>query len=132
MAPQSSFQGSRSSTKSRGRKKTCFCGERPVLRTSSTAENLGRRLWGCVNYHMSLLFSIFCFKIALGVDIGEECDYFAWAEPGGQDPQIQRLKNKASELKQELQKAKRKFALALAVGILGWTMAGLLLYDRLN
>ncbi|RYQ98797.1 hypothetical protein Ahy_B07g086602 [Arachis hypogaea] len=113
MAPQSSFQGSRSSTKSRGRRRTRFCGERPVLRTSSTAENPGRRFWGCVNYQ-----------------IGEECDYFAWAEPEGQDPQ--RLKNKASVLKQELQKAKRKFALALAVGILEWTTAVLLLYDRFN
>ncbi|XP_057734432.1 uncharacterized protein LOC130949830 [Arachis stenosperma] len=111
MASQSSSQGSRSSTKNRGRRRTCFCGERPVLQTSSTAENPGRRLWGC---------------------IGDGCDYFAWAEPEGQDPQIQRLKNKASSLKQELQKAERKFALALAVGILGWTMAGLLLYDRLN
>ncbi|QHO52446.1 uncharacterized protein DS421_2g39400 [Arachis hypogaea] len=39
MDPQSSSQGSRSSTKSHGRRRTCFCGERPVLRTSSTAEN---------------------------------------------------------------------------------------------
>ncbi|RYR38752.1 hypothetical protein Ahy_A09g043935 [Arachis hypogaea] len=108
MAPQSSSQGSRSSSESRGRRKTCFCGERPSLRTSSTVENPGRRFWGCVNYQ-----------------IGEGCGYFAWAEPEG-------LKNKASSLKQELQKAERKLALALAVGILGWTMAGLLLYDRLN
>ncbi|QHO23767.1 uncharacterized protein LOC107627264 [Arachis ipaensis] len=115
MAPQSSFQGSRSSSKSRGRRRTCFCEERPALRTSSTAENPGRRFWGCVNYQ-----------------IGKGCNYFSWAEPEGQDPQIERLKNKASSLKQELQKAERKFALALAIGILGWTMAGLLLYDRLN
>ncbi|RYR62699.1 hypothetical protein Ahy_A04g020421 [Arachis hypogaea] len=105
MATQSSFQGSRSSTKSRGRRRTCFCGERPVLRTSSTAENPGRRFWGCVNFQ---------------------------AEPEGQDPQIQRLKNKANSLKEELQKAERKFALALGVGILGWTLAGLLLCDGLN
>ncbi|RYQ97219.1 hypothetical protein Ahy_B08g093240 [Arachis hypogaea] len=104
MAPQSSSQGSRSSSKSRGRRRTRFCGERPVLRTSSIAENPGRRFWCCVNYQ-----------------IGEGCNYFAWAEPEGQDPQIQRLKNKASSLKQELQKAERKFALALAVEILGWT-----------
>ncbi|QHO56608.1 GRF zinc finger protein [Arachis hypogaea] len=115
MATQSSSQGSRSSTKSRGRRRTCFCGERPVLRTSSTAENSGRRFWGCVNFQ-----------------IGDGCDYFAWAEPEGQDPQIQRLKNKASSLKEELQKAERKFVLAVGVGILGWTMAGLLLCDRLN
>ncbi|RYR52232.1 hypothetical protein Ahy_A06g027152 [Arachis hypogaea] len=115
MASQLSSQGSRSSTKSRGRRRTCFCGERSVLWPSSTAENPGRRLWGCVNYQ-----------------IGDRCDYFAWAESEGQDPQIQRLMNKASSLKQELQKAERKFALALAVEIFGWTMAGLLLYDRLN
>ncbi|RYR53614.1 hypothetical protein Ahy_A06g028803 [Arachis hypogaea] len=115
MSSLSSSQGSRSSTKSRGRRRTCFCGERQVLRTSSTAENPGRRFWGCINYQ-----------------IGDGCDYFGWAESEGQDPQIQILKNKASSLKQELQKVERKFALALAVGILGWTMAGLLLYDRLN
>ncbi|XP_015970457.1 uncharacterized protein LOC107493936 [Arachis duranensis] len=120
MASQSFSQGSRSSTKSRGRRRTCFCGERPVLRTSSTAENPGRRFWGCVNYQFGR------------EQIGDGCNYFAWAEPEGQDPQIQRLKNKASSLKQEQQKAERKFALALAVGILGWTMTGLLLYDRLN
>ncbi|RYR38240.1 hypothetical protein Ahy_A09g043213 [Arachis hypogaea] len=80
MASQSSSQGSCSSTKYREKRRTCFCGERPVLRTSSTVENPGRRFWGCINY----------------------------------------------------QKAERKFALALAVGILGWTMAGLLLYDRHN
>ncbi|RYQ91320.1 hypothetical protein Ahy_B09g097208 [Arachis hypogaea] len=115
MATQSSSQGSRSSTKSRGRRRTCFCGERPVLRTSSTSENPGRRFWGCVNFQ-----------------IGDGCDYFAWAKPEGQDPQIQRLKNKASSLKEELQKAERKFALALGVGIVGWILAGLLLCDRLN
>ncbi|XP_057730304.1 uncharacterized protein LOC130945614 [Arachis stenosperma] len=115
MAPQSSSQDSHSSTKSRGRRRTCFCGERPVLRTSSTAENPERRFWGYINY-----------QIGLG------CDYFAWAELEGRDPQIQRLKNKASSLKQVLHKAERKFALALAVGILRWTTAGLLIYDRLN
>ncbi|RYQ83206.1 hypothetical protein Ahy_B10g101848 [Arachis hypogaea] len=77
MAPQLSYQGSRSSSKSRGRRKTCFYGERPALRTSSTAENPGRRFWGCVNYQ-----------------IREGCDYFAWAEPEEKDPQIERLKNK--------------------------------------
>ncbi|XP_016206063.1 uncharacterized protein LOC107646390 [Arachis ipaensis] len=115
MAPQSSSQGSRSSIKSRGRRRTCICGERPVLQTSSTAENPGRRFWGCINYQ-----------------IGEECNYFVWAEPEEQDPQIQRLKNKASVLKQELQKGEKKFALALTVEIFGWTTAGLLLYDRFN
>nr|XP_025655181.1 uncharacterized protein LOC112750603 isoform X2 [Arachis hypogaea] len=50
MAPQSSSQSSRSRSKTRGRRRTCFCGERPVLRTSSIAENLGRRFWGCINY----------------------------------------------------------------------------------
>ncbi|RYR54358.1 hypothetical protein Ahy_A06g029615 [Arachis hypogaea] len=103
----SSFQSSGSSSKNRGRRRTCFCGERPSLQTSCTAENPGRRFWSCVNYQ-----------------IGEGCDYFSWAEPEGQDPQIERLKNKASSLKQELQKAERKFVLALAVGILGWIMLG--------
>ncbi|XLR23770.1 hypothetical protein S83_051670 [Arachis hypogaea] len=115
MAPQSSSQSSRSRSKTRGRRRTCFCGERPVLRTSSIAENLGRRFWGCINYQ-----------------IGEECDYFAWADAEGQDPQIQRLKKKASVLKENLQKAERKFALALAVGILGWITVGLLLYTQFN
>ncbi|XP_016199578.1 uncharacterized protein LOC107640580 [Arachis ipaensis] len=115
MAPQLSFQGSHNSSKTRGRRRKCFCGERPVLRTSSTMENPERRFWGCVNYQ-----------------IREECDYFASAEAEGQDAQIQRLKKKASVLKKNLQKAEKKFALALAVGILGWIMAGLLLYNRFN
>ncbi|RYQ99148.1 hypothetical protein Ahy_B07g087031 [Arachis hypogaea] len=115
MPPQAFSQGSRSSSMSRGRRRTCFCGEGPVLRTSCLEENPGRRLWGCVNYQ-----------------IGEECHYFASAELKGKDPQIQRLKNKASVLKENLQKAERKFALALAVRILGWITAGLLLYDRFN
>ncbi|RYR09877.1 hypothetical protein Ahy_B05g078305 [Arachis hypogaea] len=129
MAPQSSSQAARLV----GELRTCFCEERPVLRTSSTVENPGRRFWGCVNYRVNLLFAVSCFEIALSAkQIGEECDYFAWAEAEGQDPQIQRLKKKATMLKENLQKTERKFALALAIEILGWITARLLLYDRFN
>ncbi|RYR35525.1 hypothetical protein Ahy_A10g050677 [Arachis hypogaea] len=108
MSPPSSSRGSRSSSKTHGRRTMCFCGKRPVLRTSSTAENPGRRFWGCVNYQNRSEKNV---------------------KAKGHNPQIQRLKKKTSVLKKNLQKAKRKFALALAVGVLGWITADLFLYD---
>ncbi|RYQ92779.1 hypothetical protein Ahy_B09g099020 [Arachis hypogaea] len=80
----SSFASGRNSSQGRRRRTTCYCGERPVLATSSTAENPGRRFWGCVNY-----------------GIGEECGYFVWAELE-QEPQVARLKRRITGLKDKV------------------------------
>ncbi|QHO56145.1 DNA-(apurinic or apyrimidinic site) lyase [Arachis hypogaea] len=42
----------------------CGHGERPILRTSMTKDNPGRRFWDCVYY-----------------EVQDGCDFFRWADP---------------------------------------------------
>ncbi|XP_016185856.1 uncharacterized protein LOC107627536 [Arachis ipaensis] len=88
------------SSQGRRRRTICYCRERPVLATSSTAENSGRRFWGCVNY-----------------GIGEECGYFVWAV-SEQEPQVARLKRKVTTFKGKVTIVERMLTLAVAVALL--------------
>ncbi|MED6221070.1 hypothetical protein PIB30_050914 [Stylosanthes scabra] len=103
MASQSqSSNYSRSNSKTQRRRTTCFCGQRPVLRTSLTGENPGRRFWGCVNYQ-----------------VGEGCEYFTWADVEGEDPlpHVAKLKKKVVEGEDPLaQIAKLKKKVAILKG----------------
>ncbi|XP_015939612.1 uncharacterized protein LOC107465132 [Arachis duranensis] len=94
----------RNSSQGRRRRTTCYCGERPVLVTSSTAENPGRRFWGCVNY-----------------GIGEECGYFVWAE-SEKEQEVPRLKRKITGLKGKVTTLERMLTIAVAVAL--FTLAG--------
>ncbi|RYR13358.1 hypothetical protein Ahy_B04g070396 isoform A [Arachis hypogaea] len=98
-AARSSSASGQNSSQGRRRRTTCYCGERPVLATSSTVENLGRRFWGCVNY-----------------GIGEECGYFVWAE-SEQEPQVARLKRRITGLKGKVKTVERMLRMAVAVGL---------------
>ncbi|RYR71942.1 hypothetical protein Ahy_A02g006152 [Arachis hypogaea] len=98
-AVRSSSASSRNSSQGHRRRTTCYCGERPVLAISSTADNLGRRFWGCVNY-----------------GIGEECGYFVWAE-SEQEAQVVRLKRKITDLKGKVTTVERMLTLAVAVAL---------------
>ncbi|MED6209013.1 hypothetical protein PIB30_050487 [Stylosanthes scabra] len=133
MASQSqSSNYSHSNSKTKRRRTTCFCGVKPVLRTLLTAENLRRRFWGCVNYQ-----------------VGEECKYFIWADFEGEDPpphvanlknkvvegedplpQVAKLKKKVAILKGKLIVVERNLWVALIMGLVGWMVVVLLLYDR--
>ncbi|MED6116906.1 hypothetical protein PIB30_104684 [Stylosanthes scabra] len=116
MASQSqSSTYSRSNNKTHKRMSTCYCGHRPVLRTSSMVENPGRRFWGCVNFQ-----------------VGEGCDYFTCADAEGQEPtpQVAKLKNKVAILKGKLSVAERNLWVAIALGLVGWMVAMFLLFDR--
>ncbi|MED6210716.1 hypothetical protein PIB30_066722 [Stylosanthes scabra] len=140
MASQSqSSNYSRSNNKTQRKRTTCFCGPRPVLRTSLTAENPRQRFWGCVNYQ------IMCISI-----VGEGCEYFIWADAEGEDPlphvaklkkkevegedslaQIAKLlKKKVAILKGKLTVAERNLWVGLVMDLVGWMAAILLLYDR--
>ncbi|RYR37811.1 hypothetical protein Ahy_A09g042705 [Arachis hypogaea] len=46
----------------------CGHGERPVLRTSTTKENLGQKFWGCIYY-----------------EVQDGCDFFRWADPKSEE-----------------------------------------------
>ncbi|XP_016195227.1 uncharacterized protein LOC107636216 [Arachis ipaensis] len=111
-AARSSSASGQNSSQGRRRRTTCYCGERPVLATSSTVENLGRRFWGCVNY-----------------GIGEECGYFVWAE-SEQEPQVARLKRRITGLKGKVKTVERMLRMAVAVGLVGWTCAIILLCEK--
>ncbi|XP_052119065.1 uncharacterized protein LOC127748519 [Arachis duranensis] len=87
----------RNSSQGRRRRTTCYYRERPVLVTSSTAENPERRFWGCVNY-----------------GIGEECGYFVWAE-SEKEQEVARLKRKITCLKGKVTTLERMLTMAVAV-----------------
>ncbi|RYR04374.1 hypothetical protein Ahy_B06g084090 [Arachis hypogaea] len=95
------------------RRTTCYCGERPVLATSLTAENSGRRFWGCVNF-----------------GIGEECGYFVWAEQEEEPPQVSRLRMKVRNLKSKMEKVEFRFIVAVGVALVGWTVALILVCEK--
>ncbi|RYR25633.1 hypothetical protein Ahy_B02g059485 [Arachis hypogaea] len=67
----------------------CGHGERPILQTSTTKDNPGRRFWGCVYY-----------------EVQDGCDFFRWADPeaGGalRDSEIARCRKKITTLKTRL------------------------------
>ncbi|XP_057745889.1 uncharacterized protein LOC130964860 [Arachis stenosperma] len=113
-AARSSSASGRNSSQGRRRRTTCYCGERPVLATSSTVENSGRRFWGCVNY-----------------GIGEECGYFVWTK-SEQDPQVARLKRKITGLKDKVTTVEKMLTMAVAVGLVGWTCAIILLCEKFS
>ncbi|RYR18786.1 hypothetical protein Ahy_B03g063398 [Arachis hypogaea] len=85
----------------------CGHGERPILRTSSTKDNTGRRFWGCVYY-----------------EVQDGCDFFKWAdsEPGGaqQEVEIARNRRKIMKLKTRLKEVETKFWVVAALCITGW------------
>ncbi|RYQ92207.1 hypothetical protein Ahy_B09g098385 [Arachis hypogaea] len=103
-AARSSSASGRNSNQGRRQRTNCYCGERPVLVTSSTAENLGWRFWGCVNYGQ----------------IGEECRYFVWAE-SEQEPQVARLKRKITGLKGKVTTVERMLIMVVVVALVGVT-----------
>ncbi|XP_057758185.1 uncharacterized protein LOC130977414 [Arachis stenosperma] len=113
-AARSSSASGQNSSQGRRRRTTCYYGERPVLVTSSTAENLERRFWGCVNY-----------------GIGEECGYFVWAE-SEQEPQVTRLKRKITGLKGKVTTVERMLRMAVVVTLVGWTCAIILLCEKIS
>ncbi|QHO54239.1 GRF zinc finger protein [Arachis hypogaea] len=110
---QGSKQATRSRNLARRRRTTCYCGERPVLATSSTAENSGRRFWGCVNF-----------------GVGEECGYFVWAEPEEDPSQVSRLRMKVRNLKGKLDMVEFRFMVAVGVALVGWTLALILVFEN--
>ncbi|QHO01069.1 uncharacterized protein DS421_13g411790 [Arachis hypogaea] len=112
-ATQGSKQATQNRNQARRRRTTCYCGERPVLATSSTVENLGRRLWGCVNF-----------------GVGEECGYFVWAEPEEDPSQVSRLRMKVRNLKGKLDMVEFRFMVAVGVTLVGWTLALILVFEK--
>ncbi|QHN93177.1 uncharacterized protein DS421_17g590470 [Arachis hypogaea] len=117
-ATQGSKQATRSRNLARRRRTTCYCGKRPVLATSSTAENPGWKFWGCVNFGMS--FS----------HVGEECGYFVWAEPEEDPSQVSRLRLKVRNLKGKLDMVEFRFMVAVGVALVGWTLALILVFEK--
>ncbi|RYR08603.1 hypothetical protein Ahy_B05g076360 [Arachis hypogaea] len=104
MASQSSRA---SSFRSAAKELLCGHGERPILRTSSTKENSGRRFWGCVYY-----------------EVYDGCDFFRWAdpEPGGiqQEAEIARNRRNITKLKTRLKEVEKKLWVVAALCIAGW------------
>ncbi|XP_057755701.1 uncharacterized protein LOC130974877 [Arachis stenosperma] len=84
----------------------CGHGERPILRTSSTKDNPGRRFWGCVYYKVQ-----------------DGCDFFRWAdpEPGGghQEVEFARNRRKITKLKARLKELETKLWVVAALCIAG-------------
>ncbi|RYQ83642.1 uncharacterized protein LOC107620346 [Arachis ipaensis] len=85
----------------------CGHGERPILRTSSTKDNPGRRFWGCVYY-----------------EVQDGCDFFIWAdpEPGGvqQEVEFARNRRKITKLKARLKELETKLWVVAALCFAGW------------
>ncbi|XP_057719459.1 uncharacterized protein LOC130933869 [Arachis stenosperma] len=85
----------------------CGHGERPILLTSSTKDNPGRRFWGCVYYKVQ-----------------DGCDFFRWAdpEPGGvhQEVEFARNRRKITKLKARLKELETKLWVVAALCIAGW------------
>ncbi|QHN97572.1 GRF zinc finger protein [Arachis hypogaea] len=110
MAAESSIS-SRSKSSSHGRLLLCFHGERPVMRTSGTKENYGRRFWGYVYY-----------------GVHEGCNFFRWAEPETEveNPKITRMKKKVASLKSRTKAAEWKLMVVALLGFVGWARLVLL------
>ncbi|RYQ92125.1 hypothetical protein Ahy_B09g098265 [Arachis hypogaea] len=95
------FQNSRASRfRSAAKELLCGHGERPILRTSPTKDNPGRRFWGCVYY-----------------EVQDGCDFFRWAdlELGGvqEEVEIARNRRKITKLKTRLKEVETKLWLLL-------------------
>ncbi|MED6124452.1 hypothetical protein PIB30_059022 [Stylosanthes scabra] len=110
MASSQASHGSTSSYRSKGRRTTVLCNyeQIPVLRSSKTIGNPGRRFWGCANY-----------------DIGKGCNFFAWAdvELQSHEDEVSIMKLKISTLKPKIAYVKIQLLLAATVGIFGWIIA---------
>ncbi|RYQ97537.1 hypothetical protein Ahy_B08g093607 [Arachis hypogaea] len=104
MAAESSIS-SRSKSSLHGRLLLCSHGERPVLRTSGTKENYGRRFWGFVYYV-----------------VHEGCNFFRWAEPETEvkNPKITRMKKKVASLKSRTKVAEWKLMVIALLEFVGW------------
>ncbi|QHO37085.1 uncharacterized protein DS421_4g108530 [Arachis hypogaea] len=101
-------QGSRSGRiRTPVKEMVCGHGERPILRTSMTKDNPGRRFWGCVYY-----------------EVQDGCDFFRWADPeaGGAlgDSEIARCRKKITTLKTRLKDVEWKLRIVAALGVVGW------------
>ncbi|RYR68010.1 hypothetical protein Ahy_A03g014489 isoform B [Arachis hypogaea] len=81
----------------------CGHGERPILRTSMTKDNPGRRFLGCVQ---------------------DGCDFFRWADPEARgalgDFEIARCRKKITTLKTRLKDVEWKLRIVAALGVVGW------------
>ncbi|XP_057758833.1 uncharacterized protein LOC130979410 [Arachis stenosperma] len=112
-----SSTSSRSKSSSHGRFLICSRGERPVLRTSGTKENPGRRFWGCAYY-----------------EVHEGCNFFRWAEPEREveNPKIARMRRKVASLKSRTRAAKWKLMVVTVLGIFGWVGFLYLLLQNLS
>ncbi|RYR04873.1 hypothetical protein Ahy_B06g084674 [Arachis hypogaea] len=104
MASQSSRSGR---IQSPAKEMVCGHGERPILCTSTTKDNPGRRFWGCVYY-----------------EVQDACDYFRWADPevGGvqHDSEIARSMKKITTLKTRLKDVEWKLRIVATLGVVGW------------
>ncbi|QHO13369.1 DNA-(Apurinic or apyrimidinic site) lyase 2-like [Arachis hypogaea] len=115
------FQSSRASRfRSAAKELLCGHGERPILRTSSTKDNTGRRFWGCVYY-----------------EVQDSCDFFRWAdpEPGSvqEEVEIARNRRKITKLKTRLKEVETKLWVVAALCIAGWVrFLFLLLQNQYN
>ncbi|XP_016199163.1 uncharacterized protein LOC107640128 [Arachis ipaensis] len=100
-----SSKSSRSRSSVQKRELLCGHGERPLLQTSGTKNNTGRRFWGCVYY-----------------EIKEEFEFFRWADLEGEseDPQVVRLKRKILALKAKVRDIEWKLKVAAVLGKVGW------------
>ncbi|RYR34554.1 hypothetical protein Ahy_A10g049502 [Arachis hypogaea] len=85
----------------------CGHGERPILRTSSTKDNPGRKFWGCVYY-----------------EVQDGCDFFRCVdlETGGvqQEVEFARNRRKITKLKARLKEVEMKLWFVGALCIVGW------------
>ncbi|RYQ92303.1 hypothetical protein Ahy_B09g098496 [Arachis hypogaea] len=85
----------------------CGHGERPILRTSTTKDNLGQRFWGCVYY-----------------EVHDACDFFRWtdseARGAQQDSEIARSRKKITTLKTRLKDVEWKLRIVATLGVVGW------------
>ncbi|QHO23479.1 DNA-(Apurinic or apyrimidinic site) lyase 2-like [Arachis hypogaea] len=101
-------QGSRSGRiRTPVKEMVCGHGERPILRTSTMKDNLGRRFWGCVYY-----------------EVQDACDFFRWVDPeaGGalQGFEIARCRKKITTLKTRLKDVEWKLRIVATLGVVGW------------
>ncbi|KAL2554889.1 uncharacterized protein Fot_08508 [Forsythia ovata] len=88
-------------------RKLCYCGHIPVMKTSWTESNPGRRFWGCRFY---------------GKD--DACDFFDWADPTVHDRYklvingLLRKKNEGEKEKEKLSKTMRMYRLFFSLVVL--------------
>ncbi|RYR07758.1 hypothetical protein Ahy_B05g075186 [Arachis hypogaea] len=141
------FQSSRASRfRSAAKELLCGHGERPILRTSSTKDNTGRRFWGCVYYEVrcSSYFAIVGLRIwdlficlCDFCQVQDSCDFFRWAdpEPGSvqEEVEIARNRRKITKLKTRLKEVETKLWVVAALCIAGWVrFLFLLLQNQYN